>query len=217
MNENLRKSIVLYAIGEEGELENFLRGLSKNTLGALFVDFITMYFNDKNSSKLRELSAIYIAGYEPIQEKLGYNGYMQLVDTGETVYCEVKPQNTDSVKKKLNGGGSFNDYTPERFEEDIEKNPKVLTCGFVHGKLLYIFEFDFKCLEDRLKILIEGRLPEGMRRQGEYLRSAGFSIKHYKDCKSLNVVFIRKDIKKFYSFLSKELIEVIENLGGGNA
>ncbi len=63
MNENLRKSIVLYAIGEEGELENFLRGLSKNTLGALFVDFITMYFNDKNSSKLRELSAIYIACY----------------------------------------------------------------------------------------------------------------------------------------------------------
>ncbi len=121
---------------------------------------------------------------------------MQLVDTQETVYCEVKPQNTDNIKKKLNGGGSFNDYTPERFEEDIKKNPKVLTCGFVHGKLLYIFEFDFKCLEDRLKILIEGRLPEGMRRQGEYLRSAGFSIKHYKDCKSLNVVFIRKDIKK---------------------
>ncbi len=185
MNENLRKSITLYATGEEGELENFLRGLSKNTLEALFVDLITMYFNDKNSSKLRELSAIYIAGYEPTQEKLGYNGYMQLVDTQKVVYCEVKPQNTDSEKNKLNGGGSFNDYTPERFKKDLQENPKVLTCGFVRGKLLYVFELDFKCLEERLKGMIKERFPEGTRRKGEYLRSASFSIKDYKDCKNL--------------------------------
>lgn len=214
MNENLKKAIILYSAGNKGELENFLTGLSRKSLESLFIDLITVYFNDKNSSKLRELSAIYIAGYEPNKEKLGYNGYRQLIDTQKAVYCEVKPQNTDNSKKKLNGGGSFNDYTPERFEKHLKENPKVLTCGFAHGKLLYIFEFDFKCLENRLKTLIYEYFPQGERKRGHYLRSASFSIREYKDCESLNAVFIRKDIDKFRAFLSKELFEVIKKLTG---
>lgn len=121
MNKNLREAILLYATGEEEKLKEFLDGLSKPTLIGLFIDLLTIYFNDKNSSKLRELVAVYLAGYKPSQEKLGYNGYRQLADINEVEYCEVKPQNTQRKEDKLNGGGSFNDYTPERFEKDIEK------------------------------------------------------------------------------------------------
>jgi len=52
--------------------------------------------------RLRELTTLWVCGY---------NGYRMDVDTGKRVDCEVKPQNTDDPKKKLNGGGSFNDYT----------------------------------------------------------------------------------------------------------
>lgn len=212
MNENLKKSIILYTAGEEGELESFLKSLSRPTLESLFIDLMTVYFNDKNSSKLRELSAIYMAGYEPNQEKLGYNGYRQSVDTGAKIYCEVKPQNTDNERKKLDGGGSFNDYTPERLEKDARENPKVLACGFVSGKLIYIFEFDFLCIKSKLENLLNERFPEGKRKPGQYLRSARFSIDDYMNCESLKVVFLRKDIKRFYNFLSKRLIEFIESL-----
>ncbi|MFN0237776.1 MAG: hypothetical protein ACK42C_00590 [Aquificaceae bacterium] len=217
MNENLRKSIVLYATDESEQLERFLRSLSRPTLESLLIDLMTMYYNDKNSSRLRELSAIYIAGYKPTEEKLGYNGYMQHVDKGIVTYCEVKPKNTDSRDKKLNGGGSFNDYTPERFERDMKENPKVLTCGFVHGKLIYLFEFDFLCLKDRLYNLIKRRFPDKVRRPGEYLRSASFSIRDYRDCSSLKAVFLRKDIERFYDFLSRDLIEAIEDFRRKNA
>ena len=34
---------------------------------------------------------------------------------------DIKPKNIDNCnKKKLNVGGSFNDYTPERFEKDLK-------------------------------------------------------------------------------------------------
>ncbi len=76
-----------------------MNGLSKPSLIALFIDLLTLYFNDKNSSRLRELTTLWVCGFQPNTEKLGYNGY------------RIKPQNTDDPKKKLNGGGSFNDYT----------------------------------------------------------------------------------------------------------
>ncbi len=80
-----------------------------------------------------------ISGYEFSTEKLGYNGYKMAVPGGTKVFCEIKPKNVDDCeKKKLNGGGTFNDYTPERFEKDIKENPYILASGFAKGKLLFI-------------------------------------------------------------------------------
>lgn len=79
MNENLKKAIVLYATSES-KLYDFLNSLSKPTLISILIDFLTIYFNDNNSSTLRELTALYIAGFEPLRGKLGYNGYKFLAD-----------------------------------------------------------------------------------------------------------------------------------------
>jgi len=111
-------------------------------------------------------------------------------DTGGRIDCEVKPQNTDDPKKKLNGGGSFNDYTLERFSEDLENNPIILVSG-----LIYIFEFRFECLKEKIKGLLERRFSEGKRREGEYLRSARFSFRDYKDCPSLKLAYLRLPLK----------------------
>jgi hypothetical protein len=196
---NLKASVEIYSTKRPEELIEFLNGLSKPSLIALFIEL--------NSSKLRELTTLWMCGFQPNSEKLGYNGYRMDVDTGKRIDCEVKPQNTDDPRKKLNGGGSFNDYTLERFSKDLENNPIILV-----GGLIYIFEFKFECLKEKLKGLLKRRFPKGQRREGEYLRSAGFSFRDYKDCPSLKLAYLRDDWHSFKDYLSRDLTKYFEGL-----
>lgn len=200
MNENIRQLIRLYAAGSKGEIKKFLEGLSRMSLEATLIDILTLYFNDKNSSYLRELAVLYIAGYEPVQGKLGYNGYRMRND-GSREDCEVKPQNTDRKDKKLNGGGSFNDYTPERFQRDQRQNPMILAAGFVSGQLIYILQIPFDCIAPKLRKLIDRRFPKG-RNAGEYLRSASFSFKDYETCEAVKLIYLREHFEDFADYLA---------------
>ena len=209
-NQNLKHSIQLYSTKNVDALFDYLNGLSKPSLIALYIDVLTLYFNDKNSSKLRELTTLWVCGFQPNAEKLGYNGYKMNADTGERIDCEVKPQNTNDPKKKLNGGGSFNDYTRERFERDASNNPVILISGFVMGKLIYIFEIRFACLKARLNELLDKKFSERRREAGEYLRSASFTFKDYRDCSFLRLAYLRENWRDFRSYLSKDLVKYFE-------
>ncbi|MCS6789802.1 MAG: hypothetical protein NZ580_02310 [Bacteroidia bacterium] len=211
MNENLRKLIQLYATESSAQVEAFLSDLSKPSLKALLLDLLTLYFNDKNSSYLRELATLYVAGYEPIQGKLGYNGYRMAAD-GTRQDCEVKPQNTDNPRKKLNGGGSFNDYTLERFEKDREQAPQLLIAGFVQGKLLYVLEVPFRCIEPRLGQVLAKRFPSGKRGKGEYLRSASFTYRDYQSCQEVALRFLDPAIRQFSAYLAKGFFDYLHTL-----
>jgi hypothetical protein len=210
MNKNLQEIIKLYSVGSSQELQSFLNSLSKPTLMSTLIDFLTIYFNDKNSSKLRELATLYIAGYEPIEEKLGYNGYKLTV--GAKVYCEVKPVNTNSVKRKLNGGGSFNDYTFERFEKDRNQNLNILVSGFVNGKLVYILEFPFSCICDRIERQLKRKFPEGERKPGEYLRSASFTFNDYKNCTDLKVIYRSDALWRFSKYINSKFLSFLKSM-----
>jgi hypothetical protein len=131
-------------------------------------------------------------------------------DTGERIDCEVKPQNTGDPKKKLSGGGSFNDYTRERFERDASNNPIILISGFVMGKLIYIFEIRFACLKARLNELLDKKFSERRREAGEYLRSASFTFTDYRDCSSLRLAYLRENWRDFRNYLSKDLVRYFE-------
>jgi len=74
MNKELVESIKIYALKEQVELNNYLFGKSKNTLIAVLTDLLTIYFNDKNSSTLREFVTVSLAGYKQLEGKIGYNG-----------------------------------------------------------------------------------------------------------------------------------------------
>lgn len=141
MNIELAEVIKLYATINPIELNNYLLGKSKNTLIALLTDLLTIYMNDRNSSMLREFLTVTIAGYEHTEGKIGYNGYKQnSFISGKPVKCEAKPKNintSEGVKRKLNGGGNFSDYTFERLERDLQENLNILVSGFVDGKLIY--------------------------------------------------------------------------------
>lgn len=129
MNKDLEQLMIDYATKEHPEINVNLLGKSKNNLISILTDLLTMYFNDLNSSTMREIVVALIAGYVPNLKKLGYNGFRHNTLTGKTEHCEIKPRNyrTDSTAKspsKLNGGGNFTDYTLERFKKHKEKTLK---------------------------------------------------------------------------------------------
>lgn len=165
MNPTLSKAIEKYSTSEHKHFNEFLLGLSKDTLIGLFSDLLTMYINDKNSSTIREFLTVSIAGFEHSKNKIGFNGFKQnSVLGGKPMFCEAKPQNLHSndfenqkIKRKLNGSGNFTDYTWARYYKDKTDNPIILISGFVDGKLLYILSFPFQTssfcdfLEEQLK------------------------------------------------------------------
>ncbi len=193
---------------------------SKDDLVALFNALLTIYINDKNSSTLREFITITLAGYTHNEKKIGYNGFKQSVSVGcEPIACEAKPKNintedekTRKTKRKLDGGGNFTDYTPERLKKDLKANPNLLASGFIDGQLIYVLEFPFKtasfvkCLKQKLN----KRFKNKSREKGTFLRSASFNCNDYIDSKNLKVIYLNKKAlqenehyfnKKLYKYL----------------
>ena len=196
MNKDLLELIEDYTTKKHTEISGNLLDKSKDNLISMLLDLLTGYYNDLNSSTMRELVVAVLAGYQPNSEKLGYNGFRQNVLTGKVEHCEIKPRNvrSDSTAKnprKLDGGGNFTDYSWAKFERHQKENPNMLVAGFVDGKLIYIFEFSFneKDFTARLQKQLENKFPNGDI-SGIYLRSAQFSFIHYKDAESLETIYV---------------------------
>lgn len=218
MNKDLIEVIKVYGTRPHKELNGLLHSKSKDNLTAILVDLLTEYFNDKNSSTLREYLVVLSGGFEPLREKIGYNGYRQLSIKGKTTkeFCEAKPQNinTNAEKlKKLNGSGSFNDYSWEKLSRHKRENPTILVGGFIDGRLIYIFKFPFKSktFVNKLKTGLEKHFPDGDV-VGQYLRGATFSFNAYRDIKGLEVeVFVSEtELKSFKNYITGGLYQVLE-------
>lgn len=218
MNEDLLQLIINYATKEHTEISVDLLGKSKDNLVSILLDLLTKYYNDVNSSAVRELVVAEVAGYQSRSEKLGYNGFRQNMLTGEVEHCEIKPRNfrTDSPAKnqnRLNGDGNFGDYSWTRFQKHQEENPNMLVAGFVDGHLIYIFEFSFNehSFTSRLLKRLEDALPNGDV-SGRYQRNASFTFKHYKDAGSLKSIYTApmKKLTEAQSYITKEVFQYLE-------
>lgn len=220
MNEDLLQLIKDYTRKEHTEINTSLLGKSKDNLVSMLLDLLTMYYNDLNSSTIRELVVAVLSGYQPILEKLGYNGFRQNALTGKVEHCEIKPPNvrsdsTAKTRRKLNGGGSFSDFTLEKFGRVQKENPNMLVAGFVDGRLIYIFEFSFneQSFISLLKRGLERRFPNGDI-TGEYLRGLQFSFKHYKDAESLKVIYIasQQELIKAQPYITGPVFKYLEKI-----
>lgn len=220
MNKDLLQLIEDYATKEHQEINANLISKSKDSLVAMLLELLTKYYNDLNSSTMRELVVAVVAGYEPSSEKLGYNGFRHNTLTGAIEHCEIKPPNvrsnpTAKTKRKLNGGGSFSDYTWEKFEKDQKENPNMLVAGFVDGRLIYIFEFSFNepSFTSLLKERLKKRFPNGDL-TGEYLRGSAFSFKHYKDAESLKTIYIapKQELTKAQPYITGPVFKYLEKI-----
>ena len=191
-------------------LPALLNKIDKEALIHYFVDILTRYANDVNSSTLRELITILKAGYEPQPPgtKLGHNGV-----TSHGNPCEVKPVNIHSGSgNKLNGGGNFSDFTYERLDRYKDSKLTMLVSGFVDAHLIYILEFPFSCPKfiERLQEQLERQFARGKRAPGQFLRSAQFSFKHYKSCPQLKVIYKSTPLSDYSQFLTADLFNFLQ-------
>ena len=210
MEEDLAKAIGIYATQGLQQFHEHISSKSKEELQNMLAELIKMYMADKNSSTLREIVTVRVAGYEHSGEKLGYNGFRY--EQGRKIVCEVKPVNvSEEGEKKLEGGGNFTDYTWRRFERDKQENPNILVSGFVSGKLIYILEFPFNTPSFKKKIeeQLKKKLPKG-NEPGEYTRSVSFNYKDYKDY--ARAVFIEPKLENYRDHLRKHFYEFLKKL-----
>lgn len=213
MNADLIEVITAYATSTHDKLNALLLRKSKQNLMAVLVDLLTTYYNDKNSSKLREFVVVSLSGFKANPDKIGYNGYKHDGVGVPVQYCEAKPKNintNNNAGRKLNGDGNFTDYTWARLKRDKKANPMMLVAGFLDGRLIYIFKFPFKskAFVTRLEEQLRRRLPDGDKK-GHFLRSASFSFKHYKTMRSLqlNIFVDQKQLAKCRDHISAELYQ----------
>ena len=218
MNKELMEVFRLYSTRPHEDLTTYLVGKSKDLLISIVVDMLTMYINDKNSSTVREFITVTLAGYTHVEKKIGYNGFKQDTFSGTTIRCEAKPKNIDTNSAsiaKLNGGGSFNDYTFKRLAKDKqEKGLNMLVSGFVDGKLIYILEFPFVCVDliNKLKKQLWKRFPKGKDILTEYLRGASFDYHDFINCDGLRVVYIldKKTLQLFKAYVVNNFYKFLE-------
>lgn len=178
----------------------YLRTRDKEVVIQVLADVLHRYANDVNSSGLRELFTLVKAGCQLTPGKLGYNGLLP-----DEHPCDVKPINIRSDSgNKLNGGGNFSDFTYERLERYLVDRVMMIVSGFVDGRLVYILEFPFSCLEQEIRRQLD-RFFTAPRRPGQYLRSASFSFKHYGTSPELRTVYRAPNLNDFRQFLTRNL------------
>ena len=151
---------------------------------------------DANSSSLREQITAAVAGCKSIPGKLGrdaidVNGHEK----------EVKPKNFTG--KRTNGGGCFNDYTRKRYEKDLCVNLPIISSLFAEGMLIYVVEFKFECIANRL----DEQIVRVCEREGNrYVRSCSWTYSNWIDNPDLIVHYINKDLLKEHAHYGEGVV-----------
>ena len=164
------------------------RALGKPTKdqGELFEEIYTEYMSDPNSSSLREQITAAVAGCKTIPGKLGRDA----IDING-IEKEIKPKNYTG--KRTNGGGCFNDYTRKRWEKDCNVNLPIISSLFAEGMLIYVVEFTFDTIADRLDEQITRICEEQGNR---YVRSCSWTYANWIDYPMLGVHYLNKELLK---------------------
>jgi len=175
------------------------RALGKPTKdqGELFEELYTAYMNDSNSSSLREQITAAVAGCTTIPGKLGRDA----IDI-DGMEKEIKPKNWNG-KKGTNGGGCFNDYTRKRWKKDCDVNLPIISSLFAKGMLIYVVEFTFDTIADRLSEQVTRICEEQGNR---YVRSCSWTYKHWIDYPMLRVHYINKELLKQHAHYGKPVV-----------
>ena len=174
------------------------RSLGKPTddQGELFEEIYSEYMSDANSSSLREQITAAVAGCKSLPGKLGRDA----IDINGREK-EIKPKNFTG--KRTNGGGCFNDYTRKRYEKDLCVNLPIISSLFAEGMLIYVVEFKFESIANRLNDQIVRICEEQGNR---YVRSCSWTYSNWIDNPDLIVHYINKDLLKEHSHYSEGVV-----------
>lgn len=187
--------------------EYALTGKIVTDISPEFKELVELYFNDKNSSTLRQYATSLICGYTNSFKKLGYDAIDKY---GK--HKEVKPTNRNSKtsKKTFNGWFGFSDYTKDRFDNDVKNEVNILQSFFVDGRLIYIIEFPIVDITHKMDYLLEKYAGK------QYIRKAEFTFADL-NVDNIEIKYITPDIseytvamtKKLYSFIISKHVPIV--------
>lgn len=209
MKDLTLKFAKLYSLEREDYIKELSR-LKTEDLKELVTDLLNLNLTDPNFSSLAESIPIDLGGYKKYDEKHGYDGYIGESYEKAEEYLEMKPEKTSSSSKKLSGAGGYADYTEKRLEDDksLGSRLKLGIPGFVNGQLIYFFKVPYthkpfiNHIEQRTSYLIN----KGKR----VLPTFGYN--HYKDCKDIELVYLREDIQNYKDYMSKPFYDFLIKL-----
>ncbi len=209
MKDITLKFAKLYSLQRE-DYNNELDNLSPQDLKELVSDLLNLNLTDPNFSSLAESIPIDLGGYKKFDEKHGYDGYIGESYEEAQEYLEMKPEKTSSTSKKLSGAGGYADYTEKRLQDDknLGSKLKLGIPGFVNGQLIYFFKVPYT----------HAPFIDHIEKRTHYLINKGkrvlptFGYNHYKDCKDIELVYLREDIQKYKDYMSKPFYEFLLKL-----
>ncbi|NBP55807.1 hypothetical protein EBU71_04575 [bacterium] len=199
------------------ELNSLILSYSLDELRFLVLHQLEVNLTDPNFSSLAEAVPLEMCGYEQVPGKHGYDGYLGSSPEDAQEVVEAKPEKSylkedGSVSGKLNGGGSYADYTIERLERDKSLGDKLvlLISGWVNGDLIYVYKvphnhpnFVHK-IEERTNQLIS---------QGKRVLPS-FSYTNYMDCQDIRLVFLKDNLSDYSQYMSRPFYNWLLTLKG---
>jgi hypothetical protein len=194
------KSIEYYKLTYALNDNDALKAKAKNEEEKIIYSLIDEFANDKNSSKFREDVTKLMVGKQPSNSKLGYDD--------DTDPIEVKPANFTGEGNKLNGKGNFSDFTWSRHKKYLNDKVIMLVSGFYKGKLLFIIEFSYDALTDKVEERLNKKLPNGDQK-GIYVRSLNFTYKNWQNS-TFVIKYMHPDINNFKHCFSKNFYGLLK-------
>lgn len=154
--------------------------------------------NDSNSSRYREEITKLIIGKKISAKKLGYDDDFEAI--------EVKPRNYTG-KGKLTAGGNFSDFTWKRHRKYLKDNVTMLVSGFAKGKLLFVIEFPYASLTERVETVLTKHLPHGDLKS-RYVRNLSFTYKDWVHG-SYQVRYVRSSLNAYKGVIQKNVYTLL--------
>lgn len=158
------------------ELQKFIRdrslGRKTQTLDPVSEELFWMYMGDGNSSTVREIATVLVAGYVPLGGKRGRDA----IDPVTGKKKEVKPRSFNPEKPSIAGIAWFSDYHWERYAKDMKDELDIVHSLFINGRIAYVVEFGIQAVSKRL----EEHLHRHITVNGQsYVRKADWSFAHW--------------------------------------
>jgi len=176
----------------------------KNDSEKLILELIEEVANDRNSSMFREDVTKLMVGLKPSKSKLGYDDDFEAI--------EVKPVNYTGGGR-LDGKGNFSDFTWKRHQKYLKDDVRMLVSGFSNGKLLFIVEFPYRALKNRIVHLLKTKLPKGDVK-GVYVRNASFNYKHWMGG-PFTTKYVRPNIGDYQNIFNKKFFNLLMETTNG--
>jgi len=158
-----------------------------------YKNIVLSWMSDVNSSSVRELITLNYLKYEKLEKKHGADGF----DPINQRYKEVKPRSI--FEGKIASSGNFNDMTLNLIER--KKDFDVICSLFFQNRLVYIVEFPFSRIEEKIKV------PVNKATLGRRIVST-FTYKDY-DCDDLRIHYYDRELVGSSKCLSKKHIEML--------